>query len=36
MEVCPPRFDAVRKVSGQPVPPPIPEEQRMIGKGRER
>ena len=32
-EVCPDRFDAVRKISGEPVPPPLPEEQRMLGKG---
>ncbi len=29
-EVCPSRFDAVIKISGAPVPPPIPEEDRMI------
>jgi NADH-quinone oxidoreductase subunit F len=29
-EVCPPRFEAVKKISGEPVPPPIPEEARMI------
>ena len=29
-EVCPPRFCAVRKISGEPVPPPIPEEARTI------
>ena len=29
-EVCPPRFGAVAKLSGEPVPPPIPEEQRTI------
>jgi NADH-quinone oxidoreductase subunit F len=29
-EVCPPRFRAVRKISGEPVPPPIPEEARTI------
>jgi NADH:ubiquinone oxidoreductase subunit F (NADH-binding)/(2Fe-2S) ferredoxin/Pyruvate/2-oxoacid:ferredoxin oxidoreductase delta subunit len=29
-EVCPPRFAAVRRLSGVPVPPPIPEEARMI------
>ena len=35
-EVCPPRFDAVRKLSGEPVPPPIPEEERTIaGKSKE-
>jgi NADH-quinone oxidoreductase subunit F len=29
-EVCPSRFSAVQKISGQPVPPPIPEEKRII------
>jgi NADH-quinone oxidoreductase subunit F len=29
-EVCPPSLDAVVKISGEPVPPPIPEEQRTI------
>ena len=29
-EVCPPRFGAVNKISGEPVPPPIPEEERTI------
>ena len=29
-EVCPPRFGSVKKISGEPVPPPIPEEQRTI------
>jgi len=29
-EVCPSRFEAVMRVSGEPVPPPIPEEQRMV------
>ncbi len=29
-EVCPPRFGAVKKISGEPVPSPIPEEERMI------
>lgn len=29
-EVCPPRFGAVRKIVGEPVPPPIPEEERTI------
>lgn len=28
--VCPPRFDAVVKIRGRPVPPPIPEEERTI------
>lgn len=29
-EVCPPRFCAVTKISGEPVPPPLPEERRTI------
>jgi Fe-S-cluster-containing hydrogenase component 2 len=29
-DVCPPRFGAVTKFSGEPVPPPIPEEKRTI------
>ena len=29
-EVCPPRFSAVQKISGEPVPAPIPEEERII------
>jgi NADH-quinone oxidoreductase subunit F len=29
-EVCPPRFGAVKKLSGEPVPPPVPEEARTI------
>jgi NADH-quinone oxidoreductase subunit F len=29
-EVCPSRFAAVKKISGAPVPPPIPEEERII------
>jgi NADH-quinone oxidoreductase subunit F len=31
-EVCPSRFGAVRKISGEPVPAPIPEEERMVVK----
>jgi F420-non-reducing hydrogenase iron-sulfur subunit len=30
LEACPPRFAAVKKISGEPVPPPIPEEERTI------
>jgi len=30
LEVCPSRFGAVRKISGVPVPSPIPEERRTI------
>ena len=29
-EACPSRFGSVRKISGEPVPPPIPEEARTI------
>jgi NADH-quinone oxidoreductase subunit F len=29
-EVCPPRFNAVKRVTGEPVPPPIAEERRII------
>lgn len=31
-EVCPPRFGAVAKISGAPVPSPLPEEKRTIVK----
>ena len=29
-EVCPPKFNAVMKIPGGPVPPPLPEEKRTI------
>ncbi len=29
-EVCPPRFGAVKKISGEPVPSPIPEKERTL------
>jgi NADH-quinone oxidoreductase subunit F len=35
-EVCPPRFGAVRKISGEPVPAPVPEEERIIRKSKEK
>ena len=36
-EVCPPRFESVRKISGEPVPPPIPEEKRtLVRKSKEK
>jgi NADP-reducing hydrogenase subunit HndC len=36
-EVCPARFGAVRLISGEPVPPPIPEEARTIArKGKDK
>ena len=31
-EACPPRFGAVQEISGKPVPPPIPEEERTIAR----
>ncbi|WP_457552004.1 NADH-ubiquinone oxidoreductase-F iron-sulfur binding region domain-containing protein [Desulfobacula sp.] len=33
-EVCPAKFGAVTKISGEPVPDPVPEEKRMINKKR--
>jgi NADH-quinone oxidoreductase subunit F len=30
LQVCPPRFGAVKKISGEPTPPPVPEEKRTI------
>ncbi len=36
-ESCPPRFGAIREIYGEPVPPPLPEEKRMIeGKGKKK
>jgi coenzyme F420-reducing hydrogenase delta subunit/Fe-S-cluster-containing hydrogenase component 2 len=36
-EACPPRFGAVTQISGEPVPPPIPEEERtIVRKSKER
>jgi coenzyme F420-reducing hydrogenase delta subunit/ferredoxin len=36
-EACPPRFGSVRKISGEPVPPAIPEEARaIVRKGKEK
>lgn len=36
LEVCPARFDAVAKISGEPVPPPLPEDQRAIVRAKEK
>ena len=30
LDACPPRFGAVRKIVGEPVPPPLPEGERTI------
>jgi Fe-S-cluster-containing hydrogenase component 2 len=36
-DACPPRFGAVTKIPGQPVPPPIPEEERtLVRKSKEK
>jgi F420-non-reducing hydrogenase iron-sulfur subunit len=36
-EACPPRFGAVTKIIGAPVPPPLPEDQRtIVRKGKEK
>jgi len=29
-EACPPKFGAVKELSGEPVPPPLPEEKRTL------
>jgi NADH-quinone oxidoreductase subunit F len=36
LDVCPSRFSAVRKISGEPVPPPIPEKDRIIVRGSKK
>jgi Fe-S-cluster-containing hydrogenase component 2 len=33
-DACPPRFGAVKTISGEPVPPPIPEKERTIVRKR--
>jgi NADH-quinone oxidoreductase subunit F len=35
-EVCPSRFSAVKKISGEPLPRPIPEKERMIVKKEQK
>jgi len=36
-EVCPPKIRAVTKISGGPVPPPLPEDKRtVVRKGKEK
>jgi Fe-S-cluster-containing hydrogenase component 2 len=35
-QACPPRFGAVKTISGEPVPPPIPEEERTIVRKRKK
>lgn len=33
-QVCPPRFGAVTKVAGRPVPPPVPEDRRAVVRAK--
>jgi len=36
-ESCPPRFSAIRKIVGEPVPPPVPEGERtVVRKSKEK
>jgi NADH-quinone oxidoreductase subunit F len=28
--MCPPKFKAVKRVSGEPIPKPLPEEERLV------
>ena len=32
LEACPPKFDAVTKIVAEPIPPPLPEEARIIAR----
>ena len=34
LDVCPPRFNAIRTISGEPVPPPLPEKERVLVRQR--
>lgn len=34
-DLCPPRFNAVKRISGEPVPPPLPEDERILVRGKE-
>ena len=37
LEACPPKFGAVKKISGEPAPPPIPKEERnIVRKSKEK
>jgi NADH-quinone oxidoreductase subunit F len=36
LDVCPSTFDAVVRYSGEPVPPPIPEEKRTIDRKKKK
>jgi len=34
-DLCPPRFNAVKRISGEPVPPSLPEDERVLVRGKE-
>jgi NADH-quinone oxidoreductase subunit F len=34
LDLCPSRFGAVKKISGEPVPAPPPEEERVLVRGK--
>ncbi|MEA2075928.1 MAG: NADH-ubiquinone oxidoreductase-F iron-sulfur binding region domain-containing protein [Euryarchaeota archaeon] len=36
LDVCPPKFGAVKKISGEPVPPPLPEEERKLASSKNK
>jgi NADH:ubiquinone oxidoreductase subunit F (NADH-binding)/(2Fe-2S) ferredoxin/Pyruvate/2-oxoacid:ferredoxin oxidoreductase delta subunit len=36
LDVCPPKFGAVRKLSGEPVPPPLSEEERKLSTSKDK
>ena len=36
LEACPPRFGAVMEITGEPVPSPIPEEERMVVRKKKK
>ena len=36
LDVCPAKFGAVVKLSGEPVPPPLPEDQRDYVKPKKK
>ncbi len=33
LEACPPRFGAVKRISGEPLPPPLPKDARTVARG---
>jgi NADH-quinone oxidoreductase subunit F len=35
-DLCPARFDAVKRISGEPVPPPLPEQERVLVRGKKQ